>query len=270
MALKSIFLALIEKDISIHFMKRLAHIDNNGCPSPSILNDPRHAYVVEVHHKTDNVYQSITTTKSIVKQIEQTPPDQWLESVGLSRYRFIQQCLDHYSLVLFSALDRALLLANLLMDIQLPEKEVTFKKIIKPIRQRCSNTATMLGDLYEKTGKLADHRNFYSHRGESRNAGRLSSIHRVKVITQLFNVPTDTVKFHDAEADSELRDILQMEIDEIELAVVSFLDVISSFYVAGIDKLGGLDIPDESEIQRAQQAIRYFEGGERPSFMDNS
>lgn len=109
MASKSIFLTLIEKDIAIHFMKRLAHIDSDGCPSPSILDDPRHVYVLEAHHKAGNVYRSITTAKSLVKQIEQTPPDHWLASVGLSHYRFIQQCLDHYSLVLFSAFDRSLL-----------------------------------------------------------------------------------------------------------------------------------------------------------------
>ncbi len=266
----SAFLKLVAFDFRMHMLKRLAYINSEGHPPENILNDPRHLYVIETSDKLMKVKNAIDHAKLLIKQIEIVPSQDWLESIGITKYEFIQQNVDLFSVVLFSSLDRALLLANFLMNLIGSEKEVTYKKIIGSIRKQRESVADLLTELYKETADLADHRNFFSHRGKNRNAGRVSSIRRIKVITQLFNVPMDNTVFLDDEAEKELAELLRKEVSLIEPILLKFLESVSSIYIEGINKIGGIDMPNEEELSRAALAIEYFNGGTRPEFMASS
>lgn len=261
------FLKLISLDVNILMSKRLAHINSEGHPPEWLLNNPSHLYVLEASSKANKVTNSVEHAKSIIKQIENPPPEEWLSKVGISKNKFIQQHIDLFSVVLFSSLDRSLLLANLLMGIGKTEKEVTYKKVIKSIEKINPVIAEILDDLYKETESLADHRNHFSHRGLNRNSGRFSSVHRVKVITQIFNVPMENVRLLDSEAESELVEMLYKEVSNIEPILLRFLEAVAVYYIEGLNRLGGLDMPSEEELERAQLATEYFSGGTKPEFM---
>lgn len=261
------FLKLIDLNVNTLMSKRLAYINSEGHPPEWLLNDPSHLYVLEASNKTKKATNSIEHAKSIIKQIENPPPEEWRSKVGLSKNKFIQQQIDLFSVVLFSSLDRSLLVANLLMDIGKTEKEVTYKKVIKSIEKINPVIAEVLGELYKATESLADHRNHFSHRGSNRNTGRFSSVYRVKVITQLFNVPMENVKLLENEAESELVELLRKEVSDIEPILLRFLESVAVYYIDGLNKMGGLDMPSEEELERAQLATEYFSGETKPEFM---
>lgn len=247
--------------------KRLAHINSEGHPPEWLLKSPSHFYVLEASRKANKVTNSIDYAKSLIKQIENPPSEEWLSDVGLSKNKFIQQNIDLFSVVLFSSLDRSLLLANLLMDIGKAEKEVTYRKVIKSIEKINPAIAEILSELYKETESLADHRNYFSHRGLNRKTGRFSSVHRLKVITQLFNIPMENVKLLESEAESDLVEMLCKEVSNIEPVLLRFLEAVAVYYIEGLNKLGGLDVPSEEELERAQLATEYFSGGAKPEFM---
>jgi len=261
------FLKLIDLNVNILMFKRLAYINSEGHLPEWLSNNPPHLYVLEASNKAMKVTNSIEHAKSIIKQIENPPPEDWLSIVGLSKNKFIQQHIDLFSVVLFSSLDRSLLLANLLLDIGKTEKEVTYKKIIKSIEKVSPAIAGILGELYKATESLADYRNHFSHRGVNRNTGRFSSVYRVKLITQLFDVPMENVKLLDNEAGTELVEMLSKEVSDIEPIILRFLEAVAMYYVDGLNKAGGLEMPSEEELQRAQLVTEYFSGGAKPEFM---
>lgn len=264
---ESNFLKLVGLDFQMHFLKRLAYINAEGLPSERVINDPRHLYVQETSNKSLKVKDAIEHAESLIKQIEIPPPQEWLNLVGLSRHDFIQQNVDLFSVILFSSFDRSLLLANFLLGEIENEKEVTYKKIIKSIRADNPLTAELLSDLHHETRNLADHRNFFSHRGIKRRIGRFSEIHRAKVITRLFNVSVETVNFQDSDAEKELIAELRKEVTSFESIIFRFLDSLSLKYLEVINQLGGIDMPNDDELLRAKLAIEYFQGGEMPEFM---
>lgn len=122
------FLKLTDLNVNIIMSKRLAYINSEGHPPKWLSNNPSHLYVLEASNKARKVTHSIEHAKSIIKQIENPPPEDWLPIVRSSKNKFIKQHIDLFPVVLFSSLDRSLLLANLLLDIGKTEKEVTYKK----------------------------------------------------------------------------------------------------------------------------------------------
>ncbi|MFM4805883.1 hypothetical protein [Aeromonas bivalvium] len=75
------------------------------------------------------------------------------------------------------------------------------------------------------------------------------------------------VKLLDNEAEAELVEMLSKEVSDIEPIILRCLETIAMYYVHGLNKAGGLEMPSEEELQRAQLVTEYFSGGAKPELM---
>jgi hypothetical protein len=265
---QSTFCRLLISDSTAHFTKRLAYLDEDGHPPSWALNDPRHKYVLEACNRQTRVERALTQAAGLIVQIEHPPPEAWLDTVGLAVEAYSQQIIDHFTLVLYSTLDRTLLLANFVLSLGIYDHLATYKAVSKELRIRAADVADKFSSLYEATAPLSDPRHFFAHRGESRRINVFSEVARTKRIVKIFGVPTDGVVFSDTQARSELLRTMENDLSSVCSSAVDAMDALALRYETEVQLLGGIDFPTEQEHARAMQAVRYFEGGEVPAFMN--
>jgi len=257
----------IDEHFALHFSKRLAYIDENGCPPEWILTDPRHMYVQEVSHRLALLHAAVADAKGLITQAENPPPDDWLNSVGLTRNKYVQQMVDSFTLLLHSTADRALLLTNAILRLGIEPRKLSLKEISKKLQSQGEIIAA-LHSAHSSTSHLSDARNQFAHRGERRYVGQFSDIARVKVILKKFECPSDQVQFGDLEASQRLKADLLSELISVETVLEQVVEILLPSYLAQIESLGGPDAPNADETARAKAALAYFKGATRPAFMD--
>lgn len=257
----------IDDHFTLHFAKRLAYIDENGCPPEWILNDPRHMYVQEASHRLALLHTAVTDAKGLISQATNPPPDDWLSSVGLTRDKYVQQMVDIFTLLLHSTADRALLLTNAVLSLGIEPRKLSLKEISKKLQNQ-GEIITALSLIHSCISHLSDARNQFAHRGERRYVGQFSDVVRVKVILNNFECPSNQVRFADYEAVQRLKADMLSDLISVETALEQVVENLLPSYLAEIESLGGPDTPNSDETARAQAALAYFKGGTRPAFMD--
>lgn len=267
---RSQLLAAMSLDSAAHMTKRLAHIDREGHPPASLLNDPRHKFVLEARNRLSRVEGSFRQAAQMILQVHHTPPAEWLKTVVLTPEQFAQQALDHFTLVLYSALDRCLLLANHVMSLGIHDRLATYKTVQKEMKAKDHAVSLAFADLYKATEPLSDPRHFFAHRGESREVPLFTKLVRTKAIVSAWGAPTAGVVFADQEARAHLLSLMAKDIHTVTRAAVASCDTLLGHYQRQLASLGGADLPTDEEKTRAAAAAKYFEGGERPSFMNGS
>ncbi|ELB2790463.1 Cthe_2314 family HEPN domain-containing protein [Aeromonas hydrophila] len=257
----------IDDHFGLHFTKRLAYLDENGCPPEWILTDPRHRYVQEVNHRLVLLHAAVADAKGVITQAENPPPDDWLSSVGLTRDKYVQQMVDLFTLLLHSTADRTLLLTNAVLSLEIEPRKLSLKEISKKLQNQDQIVAA-LRSVHSCVSHLSDPRNHFSHRGERRYVGQFSDVVRMKVILKKLECPSDQVQFADLEAFQRLKADMLSELISAEIVVEQVVEHLLPGYLAQIESLGGPDTPNADEAARAKAALAYFRGGTRPAFMD--
>lgn len=254
---------------SLHFVKRLAYIDENGFPPESILADPRHMYVQETSHRLALLHAAMDDAEGLITQATNPPPDDWLSSVGLTRDKHVQQLVDLFTLLLHSTADRALLLTNAVLRLEIEPRKLNLKEISKKLQSQGKIIAA-LRSVHSCIAHLSDPRNQFAHRGERRYVGQFSDVVRMKVILKEFECPSEKVRFADLEALHRLKADMLSELISVKTVVGQVDGYLLQSYLAQIESLGGPDTPNADEIARAKAALAYFGGGPRPAFMDTA
>lgn len=254
---------------SLHFVKRLAYIDENGFPPESILANPRHMYVQEASHRLTLLHAAIDDAKGLITQVANPPPDDWLSSVGLTRDKYVQQLVDLFTLLLHSTADRALLLTNAILRLEIEPRKLNLKEISKKLQGQGEIIAA-LRSVHSCIAHLSDPRNQFAHRGESRYIGQFSDVVRMKVILKEFECPSDQVRFADLEALQRLKADMLSELISVKTVVGQVVGHLLQSYLTQIESLGGPDTPNADEIAHSKAALAYFRGGPRPAFMGTS
>lgn len=257
----------INDHLALHFAKRLAYIGENGCPPEWILTDPRHMYVQEASHRLALLHAAVADAKGLITQAENPPPDDWFNSVGLTRDKYVQQMVDLFTLLLHSTADRALLLTNAVLSLGIEPRKLSLKEMSKKLQNQ-GEIISALRSVHSCIFHLSDPRNQFAHRGERRYVGQFSEVVRVKVILRNFECPSDQVRFADLEAFQRLKADMLSELISVETVVEQVVKNLLPSYLAQIASLGGPDIPNADETARSQAVIAYFKGGTRPAFMD--
>jgi hypothetical protein len=255
----------IDDHFSLHFAKRLAYVDENGCPPEWILTDPRHRYVQDASHRLALLYAAVADAKGLITQTENPPPDDWLSSVGLTRDKYIQQMVDLFTLLLHSTADRALLLTNAVLRLGIEPRKLNLKEISKKLQNQDEIIAA-LRSVHSCISHLSSPRNQFTHRGERRYVGQFSDVVRAKVILKKFECPSEQIRFADFEASERLKAGMLIELISVEAVVEQFVENLLPSYLAQIESLGGPDTPNTDETTRSQAAQAYFKGGTRPAF----
>lgn len=257
----------IDDHFALHFAKRLAYIDKDGCPPEWILTDPRHMYVQEASHRLALLYAAVADAKRLITQAENPPPDDWLSSIELTHDKYVQQMVDLFTLILHSTADRALLLTNAVLSLGIEPRKLSLKEISKKLQNQGEIIAA-LRSVHSCISHLSDPRNQFAHRGERRYFGQFSDVVRVKVILKKFKCPSDGVRFADFEAFQRLKADMLSELNSVETVLEQVVGSLLPSYLAQIESLGGPDAPNASETARSQAVLAYFKGGDRPAFMD--
>ncbi|WP_402719857.1 hypothetical protein [Janthinobacterium rivuli] len=257
----------IDDHFSLHFLKRLAYMDESGCPPQWILTDQRHLYVQEASHRLVLLRAAIADARGLITQATNPPPEEWIASVGLTQDKYIQQKVDLFTLVLHSTADRAFLLTNAVLNLGVEPRKLSLKEISKKLQNE-SEIIAALNSVHSSTLHLADSRNRFAHRGERRYVGQFSNVTRLKAIVRMLEFQSEKIQFADSEASQRLEADLQSELSSVENVLEQLLENLLPGYLAQIQLLGGPDTPNADEIARAEAALVYFKGGDRPAFMD--
>ena len=259
----------IDNHFTLHFAKRLAYLDENGCPPESILTDPRHMYVQEAGRRLTLLHAAIIEAKGLIIQAENPPPDDWLSSAGLTRDKYVQQMIDLFTLLLHSPADRVLLLTNAVLRLGVEPRKLNIKEISKKLQNQGEIIAA-LRSVHSCISHLSDPRNQFAHRGERRYIGQFSDVVRMKVILKKFECPLGQVQFADLEAFQRLKSDMLSELISVETVVEKVVEHLLPSYLAQIESLGGPDTLDADETARAESVLAYFKGGARPTFIDTT
>jgi hypothetical protein len=202
-----------------------------------------------------------------VQQIRHTPPAKWLRTIDLTKTEHQQQTLDHFTLVLYSTLDRCLLLPNVILELGIHDRRLTLKSARQALETIAPEVLQAILELRDTVTPISDPRHFYAHRGEPRWVPVFSDTSRARQIAAAVDAPLAGVDFDDRNAWEELLNTMELEVDGVGTATVRVLDSMTPYYEELRDKLGGVDSPTHDEQRRAILALRYFRGGDQPPFM---
>lgn len=127
---------ILRKDSAAHFTKRLAYVHGDGHPPDWALAEQRHRFVLEACNRHSRVEAAIRQASRLLMQASRAPPLEWLNFVELTQENFYQQTFDHFTLVLYSTLDRTLLLANYIVGLGVHDRLATYKTVQKELKNR--------------------------------------------------------------------------------------------------------------------------------------
>ncbi|MCX6096687.1 MAG: hypothetical protein NT125_08290 [Candidatus Bipolaricaulota bacterium] len=204
----------------------------------------------------------------LILQARTPPPAEWLASVELSAESFLQQILNHFTVVLFSTLDRCLLVTNHVLALGLHDRLASHAAIRKELASVDGVAEQKFAELETAVRPLSDARHFFAHRGEPRKIKLFSEVARAKKILDAWGAPPAGIAFNEAGARAQILGQMESDLGSIRPRATAALDSLSPFYASRLAFLGGVDHPSPEERQRAAAVMRYFKGGERPRFME--
>jgi hypothetical protein len=256
------FVKLVYSYSAAHLVRRLANLGPNGVPPSWCLNSPVHQFVLSVWNELGNVQNVYSNACSLECQVANPTPESWREKFGQSEDEFRQQTLDLFTTIVFSALDRTLLLVNDACDLGMTRQESTLGNTRKRLASGDASICTSLIVLRDAVQPLADSRHFFVHRGESRHIDLFNHMRHARQILKAFKA--DDISFDDAGAIGKLLGTMRDDALRAAEANRGVLDALTGRFQVRVDELGGIEHPTKSEFARAQEVIRYFAGGPAP------
>lgn len=243
------------------------HNDNNDIPKWRTEKESSQQ-IIDVFNRTSYIQSNIDNAYTIIKQIEQPPPIEWLEQFDLTVMCYRQRHIDWFTTTVHTTLDLVLLLINNVYILRIPEKKCRIKKIEKIISKPYPNLRDKLSILVNAISDISEDRHNIIHRGDHRKISPFYSTYYAYTATKAWNPDyLDEVDFCEDESLDKVISILNANIDKIRGAVIEVLNELTNPYLAKIKELGGPNVPTEEERPKAIAVIEYFSGGPKPEFL---
>lgn len=263
------FQDIVKEGMKIGWLRRLAHINENGEITGSISNQITDEYIRNVGNCLTAVEAGITQCHQLRRQIENPPSKDWLDLVKVSRLDFLQQSADFLTLISHSLFDRTLILINETYSFGLAPKECKGRSIKQKLGKAKTSQEFLLNklaDLDSTCSKIADERNKFAHRGEEREYPDFSSFRRTQSVISAFDIPTGNMKFDQKAAEESLASYLLDEYLEIAINTGKVFPALIPEFSDQIARKGGIGQLSQEEMKRAVLVDNYFRGGRLPEF----
>lgn len=255
---------LVTRDGTRHLVKRFCSLGQDGRPDPRLLSSPPHQFVDEVINQLHTTEEAIQHGEVVLRQLKLMPPVEWLQKIGISRSDYVQQQVDGFTTVVYSVLDRALILTNTIYQLQYDARKCTFRSISDALEVRDSIFVEKLGVLKKAVDPLADHRHFYVHRGENRKVELFSDVRRLEQLVDVFQLPTVGLILNEVGAFQRVIEVLEGDIGRVKIALIQVLNVLADPYCTAMHRLGGIKEPTQEEVLKAGRIMQYWSSEDRP------
>lgn len=254
----------VMNDYIPHIIKMVANAPPDGEMFEELINSPSYKYVEDVQNKLNKIDEAIKQCELAARQVENPPPNHWLNSMGLSLADHFQKQLDDATLYLFSVFDKCLLLINSVLDLQIDPRQCRYEKV----KNRVNNNDELLKALQKlnQTVKpLADLRNFYVHRGEPREMVLIDTLKIIELLGERREITTE--QDVPAVTRRHILETMRSEITKINALVEEVKGNLLASYKKRLEELGGVMMPSQQEVTVFREVLESITGTEPAEFV---